>query len=739
MPKSKPAAEDLQSFINNLHKEVEDGTVITITPENVGEDKVVRKILLASRSGADVGEEEEVDASTDAIDEVEDDIYYVDDEGNCYIKTTPQTQELKKKAIKKSVVTSTPIALRQTPRRSAVNALKAVSVRPVKPSTSVRSTRGMKSQVKLEELEEQEEEEQENEEEVDDPSVIFEDLADNGEVYEFEDVTAETEVNMNDTNFGITTKQYKLKPVAVETGVKHKFACSQCNYTANKKCLITRHMKTHEDDRPFKCSLCDRGFKSNVGLLNHINTHLGKRPHQCKQCDSAFTTSGELIRHTRYKHTKEKPHKCSECSYASVEMTKLRRHMTCHTGERPYQCPHCTYASQDMFKLKRHMVTHTGEKKYQCDICQSRFTQSNSLKSHKLIHSVVNKPVFQCTLCPTTCGRKADLRQHMNNMHSSDKPIPCKRCGQELPDRYQYKLHIKTHDGEKCYRCTLCSYASVSQRHLESHMFIHTDEKPFKCEECNVSFRQHQLLKRHMNLAHNKDYKPPEPRQKMHSCPTCQRSFTHKGNLMRHMETHDPSSLSNEDKLKIKLGRSMRLQPDGSVVTVLNEAHFKALTKAEEEAEDDAEGVQYELIQFTDDMNGELVSTLELGDKPALPAKKQNSPTKPVIINRQLRSQSIRNYNTKAKPLKQSSIKTFRIKEDSEAPEYTVEVQGEEEYMVVEVVNSDDEVSIKQEPTNSTDMKINEKNCFGFENDDDEADGASQEFLDLMDTIEQDT
>lgn len=81
----------------------------------------------------------------------------------------------------------------------------------------------------------------------------------------------------------------------------------------------------------------------------------------CKFCDAAFTTSGELVRHIRYRHTHEKPHRCSECDYASVELSKLKRHMRCHTGERPYQCPHCTYASPDTYKLKRHLRIHTGK------------------------------------------------------------------------------------------------------------------------------------------------------------------------------------------------------------------------------------------------------------------------------------------------------------------------------------------------------------------------------------------
>lgn len=275
------------------------------------------------------------------------------------------------------------------------------------------------------------------------------------EIYEFDENEQDPDNPPDISNAEYVSKgviKNGNKPTATTTSDEKTYACMICPYEAKKKFLLSRHLKSHSEERPYKCSVCERGFKTSSSLMNHQNVHLGIKPYACKDCDMAFTTSGELVRHVRYRHTHIKPHKCTECDYSSVEMSKLRRHMRCHTGERPYQCPHCTYASPDTFKLKRHMRIHTGEKPYECDICHARFTQSNSLKHHRLIHSVNEKPVFQCHLCPTTCGRKTDLRLHIKTLHSSDKPIPCKRCGKELPDRYSYKMHIKTHEGEKCYR-----------------------------------------------------------------------------------------------------------------------------------------------------------------------------------------------------------------------------------------------------------------------------------------------
>ncbi|XP_014215902.1 transcriptional repressor CTCF [Copidosoma floridanum] len=438
-------------------------------------------------------------------------------------------------------------------------------------------------------------------------------------VYDFED-NEDNECAVESEAEDDKAKIVKYVPKKSQT-VTQAHMCNYCNYTSPKRYLLSRHMKSHSEERPHKCSVCERGFKTLASLQNHVNTHTGTKPHHCKFCDSAFTTSGELVRHVRYRHTHEKPHRCPDCDYASVELSKLKRHIRCHTGERPYQCPHCTYASPDTFKLKRHLRIHTGEKPYECDICNARFTQSNSLKAHKLVHNVGDKPIFQCELCPTTCGRKTDLRIHVQKLHTSDKPLKCKRCGKTFPDRYSYKLHSKTHEGEKCYRCDLCPYASISARHLESHMLIHTDQKPYQCDHCYQSFRQKQLLKRHCNLYHNPAYVPPPPQEKTHQCPECQKQFRHKGNLIRHMAVHDPDSSVQEKQQALKLGRQKKIQIiDGQRVEVMT--GYADDSEEEDEGEDmmaveGADGQQYvvlEVIQLPDNQASDQMAVVASED-----------------------------------------------------------------------------------------------------------------------------
>ncbi|XP_037824253.1 transcriptional repressor CTCF [Lucilia sericata] len=560
------------------------------------------------------------------------------------------------------------------------------------------------------------------------------------------------------------------------------FICMLCPYQTAKKFLLSRHLKKHSDERPYKCTVCERGFKTNSSLMNHRNTHLGVKPHACKDCDMAFTTSGELVRHVRYRHTHIKPHKCTECDYSSVEMSKLRRHMRCHTGERPYQCPHCTYASPDTFKLKRHMRIHTGEKPYECDICHARFTQSNSLKLHRLIHSVNEKPVFQCHLCPTTCGRKTDLRLHIKKLHSSDQPIPCKRCGKELPDRYSYKMHLKTHEGEKCFRCDYCPYASISERHLESHLHIHLDKKPFICEICNTSFRQKPLLVRHMKIYHSDNYEPPQSRKKDHKCPHCNKMFAFNGNLMRHMEIHDPTSDLMKKKEALKVGRMTRVRMDGTVVALpptncfmennseygyddnnigeeqqqqqIDDDEVIPEEGYEDEEEEEAEDEEYneENIQYVyDELEADEYVEQEYEEQ-----LEEATDEKSLI---DVKMEKLETIVTPQPALKQSIILKGK---DNEAKIMSLEVNDDQDFMVIEVLPDDDDdeeesqeviAQVQPQPVKSTTANKNTNKAtviktqkkaqslisdyFGFEVDQDDDDDETKGDIKLLEMIEQ--
>lgn len=69
-----------------------------------------------------------------------------------------------------------------------------------------------------------------------------------------------------------------------------------------------------------------------------------------------------------------------------------------------------------------------------------------------------------------------------------------------------------------------------------------------------------------MKVYHSDNYAPPQQRKKDHKCPHCNKMFAFNGNLIRHMEIHDPTSRIFEEKKLLKIGRMKRVQPDGTII-----------------------------------------------------------------------------------------------------------------------------------------------------------------------------
>lgn len=186
---------------------------------------------------------------------------------------------------------------------------------------------------------------------------------------------------------------------------------------------------------------------------------------------------------------------------------------------------------------------------------------------------------------------------------------------------------------------------------------------------------------------------------------------------MRHMETHDDTLNAREEKLKLKLGRNVRLQPDGSIVTLVNSKEIDILGKNEDISVDLDE--QYDISELLEDdempsedivepipsstsRTRKTTNTVVVRER----SQAQRAQCKPVIINRQLKVPRVHREVT-------TQAGTFRIKEEPDANEFTVELQGEDnEFMVVQLVDDDNDVVVKREPST---QKITANNCFGFE------------------------
>nr|XP_054920164.1 zinc finger protein 22-like [Dermacentor andersoni] len=119
---------------------------------------------------------------------------------------------------------------------------------------------------------------------------------------------------------------------------KHK--CETCGKQFRRTDYLTKHYRTHTDERPYKCKICDKSFRQPNHLDNHKRTHTNERTHKCEICNKSFRRSSHLDNHKR-QHTGEKPYICETCGKSYRRAESLHRHEHAHAEEKPHACQKC--------------------------------------------------------------------------------------------------------------------------------------------------------------------------------------------------------------------------------------------------------------------------------------------------------------------------------------------------------------------------------------------------------------
>ena len=90
-----------------------------------------------------------------------------------------------------------------------------------------------------------------------------------------------------------------------------------------------------------KCDICGKVFAGTNDLRKHLRIHNDERPYECPTCKSRFRQSGCLKNHIASQHGTDVVFVCDLCNKQFPIKERLRLHMRIHTGERPYQCLIC--------------------------------------------------------------------------------------------------------------------------------------------------------------------------------------------------------------------------------------------------------------------------------------------------------------------------------------------------------------------------------------------------------------
>ncbi|MEQ2263065.1 hypothetical protein XENORESO_002635 [Xenotaenia resolanae] len=349
-------------------------------------------------------------------------------------------------------------------------------------------------------------------------------------------------------------------------------ACPDCGKTFTRASDVTRHQRTHTDERTYPCGECRKAFKNSWDLTRHQRIHTGERSFLCSQCGKRFTQMGLLKLHLERTvcsqncdppldittevvvadETTDKVggvYKCQKCGESFGSILERLRHRQRHVVRRQYRCYQCEKIYSRASDLKRHQMKHTGVRPFACK-CGKSFSHLRLLNKHRQIHTRqrpfpssktftqlqilegqlthnVGQP-FRCLACEKTFTQLASLTRH-ERVHTGERPFVCVMCEKRFLTKGELARHQRTHSILRPFSCPQCPKSFKSNRSQVEHLHSHTGECPFSCSHCGKRFSKSNSLLRH-NLTHTEE--------RPHQCLQCGKAFITSGELLLHKRIH---------------------------------------------------------------------------------------------------------------------------------------------------------------------------------------------------------
>ncbi len=167
--------------------------------------------------------------------------------------------------------------------------------------------------------------------------------------------------------------------------------CHCCGKNFSNGAYLRRHIKIHNDERPYKCEQCGKRFKQQSHLIRHKISHTKEKPHMCNQCDTAFMDKATLTNHINKKHAgfsvltvpEIKSSKTVVLDVPDIEAQKGKDKESAEALV--YRCSDCAELFTDPVLLVAHMGIHLEEKTV-CQYCDESFQHSEELLEHTTLY-----------------------------------------------------------------------------------------------------------------------------------------------------------------------------------------------------------------------------------------------------------------------------------------------------------------------------------------------------------------
>ena len=238
-----------------------------------------------------------------------------------------------------------------------------------------------------------------------------------------------------DTEYGAVMRDRRV------TNTKNK-TCPICNKFFLKPSILTKHMRTHDPNRPkFTCYYCLKDFLHSETVYEHWRR---------------FHSDAVLL-------------KClvKNCKLHFQTLKYLKNHMTSHRT-----CVRCGIPCTVL-----HQCEEAAAEKWRCthEECDKKFGAWEELLQH-----LTNDHYYLCDVCSICFILKPNFDAHMSIFHGGLRPYACPMCSSEFDNVSDFKAHFSETDktdvfgqGMKCqlFGCNRCgkTFDAISKMLEHTH------------------------------------------------------------------------------------------------------------------------------------------------------------------------------------------------------------------------------------------------------------------------------